>query len=65
VPASLSYSERSSLDKLVQLFGGTKASGIPVEQVVRIELVINLKTARALGLTVPSAVMAEATKLIE
>jgi len=51
--------------QLVQLFGGTKASGIPVEQVVRIELVINLKTARALGLTVPSAVMAEATKLIE
>jgi putative ABC transport system substrate-binding protein len=51
--------------QLVQLFGGTKVSGIPVEQVIRIELVINLKTARALGLTVPSAVLAEATKLIE
>jgi ABC-type uncharacterized transport system substrate-binding protein len=51
--------------QLVQLFGGTKVSGIPVEQVIRIELVINLKTARALGLTVPSAVLSEATKLIE
>jgi ABC-type uncharacterized transport system substrate-binding protein len=51
--------------QLVQLFGGTKVSGIPVEQAIRIELVINLKTAKALGLTVPSAVLAEATKLIE
>jgi putative ABC transport system substrate-binding protein len=51
--------------QVVQLFRGTKVSGIPVEQVIRIELVINLKTARALGLTVPSAVLAEATKLIK
>ena len=51
--------------QLVQLFRGTKVSGIPVEQAIRIELVINLKTAEALGLTVPPKLLAEATKVID
>jgi len=51
--------------QLVQLFCGTKVSGIPVEQAIRIELVINLKTAEALGLTVPPKLLAEATKVID
>jgi putative tryptophan/tyrosine transport system substrate-binding protein len=51
--------------QLVQLFRGTKVSGVPVEQAIRIELVINLKTAEALGLTVPPKLLAEATKVID
>ena len=51
--------------QLVQLFRGTKVSGIPVEQPIRIELVINLKTADALGLTVPPKLLAKATTVIE
>lgn len=51
--------------QLVQLFRGTKVSGIPVEQAIKIELVINLKTAEALGLTVPPKLLAEATKVID
>jgi putative ABC transport system substrate-binding protein len=51
--------------QLVQLFRGTKVSGVPVEQAIRIELVINLKTAVALGITVPPKLLAEATKVID
>jgi putative ABC transport system substrate-binding protein len=51
--------------QLVQLFRGTKVSGVPVEQAIRIELVINLKTAEALGITVPPKLLAEATKVID
>jgi putative ABC transport system substrate-binding protein len=51
--------------QLVQLFRGTKVSGVPVEQAIRIELVINLKTAEALGITVPPKLLAEATKAID
>jgi putative ABC transport system substrate-binding protein len=51
--------------QLVKLFRGTKVSGIPVEQAIKIELVINLKTAEALGLAVPSTLLAGATKVID
>jgi putative ABC transport system substrate-binding protein len=50
--------------QLVQLFRGTKVSGIPIEQAIKIELVINLKTAQTLGLTVPQTLLAQATKVI-
>jgi putative ABC transport system substrate-binding protein len=51
--------------QLVQLLRGTKISGIPVEQALKIELVINLNAAEALGMTVPPTLLAEATKVID
>jgi putative tryptophan/tyrosine transport system substrate-binding protein len=51
--------------QLAQLFRGTKVADIPVERATKFELVINLKTAKAMGVTVPEALLARADKVIE
>jgi putative ABC transport system substrate-binding protein len=67
VSYGISFSDvyRQAGDYAGQILRGTKPAELPVVQPVKFELVVNMKTAAALGFTVPAAILTQANEVIE
>ena len=61
-PRLAAWYKQQSIDRILK---GEKPGDLPIQMPIKVPLVINLKTAKALGLTIPQSVLARANEVIQ